>query len=65
MRMYMHSRIGIIIIIVTQTPSRHLSCALPDELVSMLKIQVLKILSHMIKKMQSTVVIGDRARVSA
>ena len=63
--MYIQSKIGIMIIIVTQTPSKHLSSAYPLESVSMLKIHVLKMLSHMIKKMHRTVVMGDRARVSA
>ena len=51
-------------IIVTHTPNRHFNCALSTESVSMLKIQVLKMLSNMMKKMHSEVVMGERAFVS-
>ena len=65
--MYIDSKIGIMISIVTQTPSRHLRRAFFRLMtsVSMLKIHVLKQLSSIMKKMHNEVVIGERARVSA
>ena len=59
------------IIIVTQTPSKHLIsvffCHLSSSsplAVSIEKIHVFRIESTIIRKMQIEVVIGDRARVS-
>ena len=50
--------------IVTHTPIRHFTCAKVGSFVSMLKIKVLKMLSHIMNMMQREVVIGERARVS-
>ena len=49
---------------VTHTPKRHFRCAEPLLSEFMLKIQVFKMLSHMINRMHREVVIGERARVS-
>lgn len=67
----MHVRIGIIISIVTQTPKRHFNFDLIIHfslLASsglMPKIQVFKIESFIMSKMQMLVVKGDRAFVTA
>ena len=73
MRRYIVVRMGIMISMVTHTPSKHLVCVFYCQSsmfsgvreVSIEKIHVLKMLSIMIRKMQIEVVIGDRARVSA